>query len=146
MSDNFLFNEIYHRTLRLAQCLNRPDESLTEHRHECERIAGIISEISVTTEEVSDCLNQLRKALQLLDDVINLQTRQQGHNREYHVSSGIVGPPKLLIPQEQLQYLVDNNFKLAEIANLFNVSKRTVCRRLKEYNKYIHFTKVQHFK
>ena len=43
------------------------------------------------------------------------------------------GRPKLGIKKEQLVYLINLNFSVADIARLFGISKRTMHRRMSEY-------------
>ena len=49
------------------------------------------------------------------------------------VFTGERGRPRLEIQFEQLQFLVENNFKVSEIANLFATSKRTIERRMNDF-------------
>ena len=51
-----------------------------------------------------------------------------------HMFNGEKGrPPCLQIPLEHLRFLLGKKFKVAEIANLFGTSKRTVERRMKDF-------------
>ena len=43
------------------------------------------------------------------------------------------GGPRLQIQFEQLQFLLEKNFKVAEIANLFDTSKQTLKRRMNDF-------------
>ena len=47
--------------------------------------------------------------------------------------NGEKGRPRLQIPLEHLRFLLEKKFKVAEIANLFGSSKRTVERRMKDF-------------
>ena len=47
--------------------------------------------------------------------------------------TGERGRPRLQIPFEQLEFLLERNFKIAEIAKLFGTSKRTVEKRFLEF-------------
>ena len=44
------------------------------------------------------------------------------------------GRPALDIPGEQLRFLVENGFKITDMAQMFGCSCRTISRRLKEFN------------
>lgn len=48
------------------------------------------------------------------------------------IKTGFKGRPKLDIPHELLQYLLDNGFKATDIANMLCISEKTVYRRLAE--------------
>ena len=48
------------------------------------------------------------------------------------IFSGERGRPRIEIPFEQLQFLLEKKFKVAEIAELFGTSKRTVERKMHE--------------
>jgi len=50
------------------------------------------------------------------------------------IFTGQRGRPKLDVPQEQLQFLVERRFNIPQIASLLGVSERTVERRLREFN------------
>ena len=43
------------------------------------------------------------------------------------------GRPSLIVEEDKLRFFVDNGFKVADIATLFGVSKRTIERRLRSY-------------
>jgi hypothetical protein len=49
------------------------------------------------------------------------------------VFSGERGRPRLQIPFEQLEFLLEKKFKIDEIAKLFSTSKRTVERRMRDF-------------
>ena len=49
------------------------------------------------------------------------------------VSRGSVGRPYFQIPREQLSYLIQNAFSVPQIADMLDVSIRTVRRRMDEY-------------
>ena len=49
------------------------------------------------------------------------------------VFTGERGRPRLQIQFEQLQFLLEKNFKVAEIANLFGTGKRTVEKRMNDF-------------
>ena len=49
------------------------------------------------------------------------------------IKTGFKGRPKFDIPFEHLQYLVDNGFKVTDIAKMLCISEKTVYRRLTEH-------------
>ena len=50
------------------------------------------------------------------------------------IFTGQCGWPKLEVPQEQLQFLIERRFNTPQIASLLGVSQRTVERRLRDFN------------
>jgi len=54
--------------------------------------------------------------------------------------TGKMGRPAFDIPEDSLEYYVQCNFKTKQIAEIFNVSTRTIERRLQEYNLQIRST------
>lgn len=48
-------------------------------------------------------------------------------------TGGLVGRPKFEISKDQLQYLVDHDLKISDIAEALGVSRSTIKRRLREY-------------
>ena len=50
------------------------------------------------------------------------------------IFTGQPGRPKLNVPQEQLQFLIERPFNTTQIASLLGVSPRTIERRLREHN------------
>ena len=44
-----------------------------------------------------------------------------------------MGRPALVIEEEKLSFVVDNGFRVEDIAIMFGCSKRTIERRLSEY-------------
>ena len=48
--------------------------------------------------------------------------------------TGQPGRPKLNVPQEQLQFLIERRFNTTQIASPLGVSPRTIERRLREHN------------
>ena len=58
---------------------------------------------------------------------------QQLHLEAPRVSKG-PGRPAFEIPEAQLRFLFDNNFKATEVAGMFSCSIRIIQRRMKEFN------------
>jgi AraC-like DNA-binding protein len=85
--------------------------------------------------DVENTLNLMEEAFPYLNGIItNLGddgssiAACSGPELEYHVR----GRPTFKIPLETLEFFLDNGFKVAEIARLTGVSKRTIERRLSE--------------
>ena len=47
--------------------------------------------------------------------------------------SGMAGRPRLTVTKDQLEYLIDNDFGAKDIANMLNISIRTVYRRFQDF-------------
>jgi ribulose bisphosphate carboxylase small subunit len=56
------------------------------------------------------------------------------------IKTGFKGRPKFDIPIEQLVYLLDNGFKVTDIASLLCVSEKTIHRRLQDNGMSVHST------
>ena len=56
------------------------------------------------------------------------------------IKTGFKGRPKFDIPIEQLVYLLENGFKVTDIASLLCVSEKTIHRRLQENGMSVHGT------
>ncbi|XP_073237665.1 uncharacterized protein [Porites lutea] len=65
--------------------------------------------------------------------VINAD-RSRGAFQAGCIFTGQPGRPKLNVPQEQLQFLIERRFNTTQIASLLGVSPRTIERRLREHN------------
>jgi len=53
----------------------------------------------------------------------------------YHnFMSSFNGRPRIEIPKENLEYLLSLNFRVPHIAGMYNVSTKTIFRRMKENN------------
>jgi len=63
-------------------------------------------------------INHLEEAIFILDDVIACENKP--------------GPQKIIIDTGQIEFLIDLNFKLPKIAELMNISLRTLKRRMQE--------------
>ena len=60
--------------------------------------------------------------------------RTQGENRRRWVQSyGQKGRPKIIVPEEQLEFLVGLGFSTVNIASLIGVSESTIKRRLSDF-------------
>lgn len=79
--------------------------------------------------DMGDVLQSIQKVLYLLES-----RHQPTHGfRPARLRSGDRGRPSWDISCEQLQYLLEFNFTVSEIARLFGVSYRTIRRRMTDY-------------
>lgn len=80
--------------------------------------------------EIDDILHNMQRVLYLLQ----AQSTQSTHGfRPARIRTGDRGRPHWDISPEQLEYLLEFNFTVKEIARLFCVSYRTIRRRMSEY-------------
>lgn len=79
----------------------------------------------------------VRSVQQARDCLVRCQGSSPGYVstlcRMQEIFSGERGRPKMEIPKEQLEFLVEKRFSAGDIAKLFSVSKRTVERRLNKF-------------
>ena len=81
-------------------------------------------------------LTLFRCALSLLQDMCEKENQQVGTNTValcQQVRGGFAGRPKIVVPEELLEQLLDMHFNCNIIAKLLGVSLRTVRRRMEEY-------------
>ena len=84
--------------------------------------------------DVIDSLRALKITLDQFQQHLNHSDGLRGAlSSNIHQSQRQRGRPKLNIRKEQLEYLLDLDFSVATIARLYNVSKRTMHRRMSEY-------------
>jgi DNA-binding NtrC family response regulator len=60
-------------------------------------------------------------------------SRDNSNRANANVSTGSVGRPSFEISKEQLEFLLDCNFEVQEISEILKVSKRTIERRMNNY-------------
>ena len=68
--------------------------------------------------------------------IIKLNQCEPNKNSGFTLStklSGNRGAPKFHVAKNHLEYLLENNFTTTQIANMLNISVRTVKRRMKEF-------------
>ena len=90
---------------------------------------------------LDDSLNGINGLDEALSDIQNvviavLELAMVQDIELFHLSSVTreKGRPRIDIPEEQLRFLKEHNFKNTEIANMFLVSPKTISRRIREYN------------
>ena len=109
-------------------------------------IHSVVTEFSVATndrqQELIELCHQVLEYAVLLEVVfppsrelvehLRELIRQMSTSVEQNVVVSSRGRPRIEIGQEQLEYLVESQFRIKDIASLFNCSTRTVERRMRE--------------
>lgn len=80
----------------------------------------------ILDERVVNCIQLAKECMRRNTENLRMMTAER-------IFSGQRGRPRFEIPFEQLQFLTEKKFKVAEIAELFGTSKRTVERKMNEY-------------
>lgn len=75
----------------------------------------------------------VRSALSICRALFDARSTSGGNFHFEVVHSGCPGRPTLQIPEEQLTFLIENNFTVPQIADMLGVSLRTIRRRMSEY-------------
>ena len=75
-------------------------------------------------------------ARHFLDSLIDITRaiEQQGEQRRHRTR----GRRRILISESQIRFYLEHNFNIVQIANLFGCSRRTVERRMREFNITVH--------
>lgn len=93
----------------------------------------MVNQLSEITD--AECtLNLLEDAFPYLNEIINVGDYDAATQVRPELEHQTRGRPFFKIPFETLEFFVENGFKVAEIGRLIGVSKRTVERRLKDYD------------
>jgi hypothetical protein len=71
--------------------------------------------------------------LRLVRDCLGYHNVHNSANIAAKIFDGRCGRPRYLVPQEQLEYLIERRFSVPEISALLGVSSRTVERRLSSF-------------
>ena len=114
-----------------------------------ERIDHVYSTLMNNAVDINDVLEdveQIFEALYVIDSVVGLSEdifrdilsakgilENISRSRTTRIFSGAPGRPSYDVAQDQLQALIDVGFNVGQIAELLQVSKRTIERRLAEY-------------
>ena len=69
-------------------------------------------------------------AIDALRDLADLMETAQGENEQLQICRP--GRPRIEISENQLHFLVENNFRVKDIASIFSCSTRTIERRLQD--------------
>ena len=89
----------------------------------------LLDSFETVSENVMHCLMQ---SYNLLSRSTN-DTRRNNNQAPLNNSTGSVGRPSLIISKEQIGYLMECNFTVNEMSDILGVSKRTVERRMNQY-------------
>ena len=115
---------------KLLYCAqNIENQRMTNVGTELERLIAMLLQLSNLTC-VDESLGLAEEALQKLQ--VASQNETDSTRRVPDTSYGTVGRPKYIIPFETLDMLLESGLKVNDIANMFNVSKRTIERRMHE--------------
>ena len=115
---------------KLLYCAqNIENQRMTNVGTELERLIAMLLQLSNLTC-VDEGLGLAEEALQKLQ--VASQNETDSTRRVPDTSYGTVGRPKYIIPLETLDMLLESGLKVNDIANMFNVSKRTIERRMHE--------------
>lgn len=89
-----------------------------------ELVAYEIMAGDLVTPQLTEAIDSVRIALRIM--------RNQAENLETHLE-GVRGRPRLVIPCETLQLLVEHNFTVPQMAHMLGVSPSTIHRRMTLY-------------
>ncbi|KAK6188640.1 hypothetical protein SNE40_004780 [Patella caerulea] len=116
-------------------------QSIFNAKHQIESLQNIISSLCLEYNfddfYYVECLNYLSEASDTIDYVIACSEEEhaeQSHLQFHTSASGCPGRPKIILPKEQLEFLVSCQFKAADIAHFYGISQRTVFRRLADHD------------
>ena len=122
---------ILHYILRLLQADYIDENIIDSVQYRLDWVYNTVvryADLHVIDERVVRCIQLAKNCLQV--------DSGEGCSRftvVRHMFNGEKGRPRLQIPLEHLRFLLEKKFKVAEIANLFGTSKRTVKRRMKDF-------------
>ena len=122
---------ILHYILRLLQSDYIDENIIDSVQYRLDWVYNTVvryADLHVIDERVVRCIQLAKNCLQV--------DSSEGCSRftvVRHMFNGEKGRPRLQIPLEHLRFLLEKKFKVAEIANLFGSSKRTVERRMKDF-------------
>ena len=123
----------------LSSGLDGADENTLQHALlQVEAVLVNINRISVllSTSIHQQLVHNIHALMSILE--ARLQELQLRNNSPHQMISVLLsgnrGRPSLYIPEDQLRFLVENNFTVAAIAEVFGCSRWTISRRLDELN------------
>ena len=97
--------------------------------------------ITIRLEELLDVVTRVLEYMLLLESVTELpspsvQALQELAELIGHVVDeervSVHGRPRIAIEEDQLYFLIENNFRIGDIARIFHCSRRTIERRMIE--------------
>ena len=89
----------------------------------------LLDSFETVSENVMCCLMQAHNLLSRNTNDI----RRNNNQAQLYDGTSSVGRPSLIISREQVEYLMDCNFTVKEMSDILGVSKRTVERRMSQY-------------
>ena len=89
----------------------------------------LLDSFETVSENVMCCLMQEHNLLSRNTNDI----RRNNNQAQVNDGTSSVGRPSLIISREQVEYLMDCNFTVKEMSDILGVSKRTVERRMSQY-------------
>ena len=103
-------------------------------------------EENITSDLISKMTQEDFKSLGLIENgqIMRLRVKCCSFGGETPIKACTSGAPKFMIPKQVLQNLLEEGCLIKEIGNILNVSERTICRRMVEYNlSKLNFTDIQ---
>ena len=125
-------NNVLHSVLRQLQSENLDENLIDRVQYRLDWIYNTVVryvDLDIVDERVVNCIRLAKECLQQ-NSGSNSNTFQLAAET---VFTGERGRPRLHIPFEQLEFLLEKRFKIDEIAQLFITSKRTVERRMRDF-------------
>lgn len=117
-----ILEEIGELLKRLDEQLQQSPTDVDHLQYRLENIIHILSRFASTgtLQHEEEIFSQLHTALEKLENLNVTVPVQRGSSFQ-------------VITQEQLEYLLEQNFKVREIAQIYSVSARTIRRRMTAY-------------
>ena len=105
---------------------NVDDVDVIEVVEEMLKNVALLDSVEKVSESVLRCLFEAR-------DILLRRNAIHSKANNSVVCDGGVGRPYCDIPKDQLEFLLECNFKVKDISNMLRVSKRTIERRMREF-------------
>jgi AraC-like DNA-binding protein len=126
------FNCLLDYVERLLNDIVRSYNDFSENRkldlsQHLQDILDILVEIELTQPQLQFHLREFIEIFRHLNHILSESITRQRTKR-----NRTVGRPKVNVDAEQLEYLVESNFKVSDIALLFGCSRRTIERRMND--------------
>ena len=99
----------------------------------CYRELIVLDTLHHLTDVQRQSVINVRRALSILRAFLDAKNTAGGYFHFEVVLSGSPGRLSLCISEEQLSFLIENNFTVPQIANMLGVSIRTVRRRMTDH-------------
>ena len=116
----------------VADVLESVSQQLVQHSTDTEITDQAIDRVESVIQVLSS-FPDLQNALEIFQKLNEaLEILQDNGSVIFHTAQ--CGRPAFHIPEQQLQYLLEFNFNVPEIARLFGVSVATIRRRMTQYD------------